>query len=1203
MKENTMSENDAASRALLQLARADEAFAGLLEKPEQRVNLFGPQDSQKAYLMAALAELNARPLAMLISDELRARSLEAALKAFVVDPDSVAVLRPRELSLSTADAASHELERARLGVLQAWIRGEVRVLLIVAPALLQRMLPPGEFIGGMLKLKKGQQYAPEHLEKQLMRLGYERVKRAEAPGEFARRGDIIDVISLDTYREAKNLAQSIKDGAVTETVNFGYRISFFDDEIDDLRAFDPDSQRSVDSIDTAYFAPVRELPPFAYDAEKLADEIETFAEEALVKLRKQAASTEVLHAFKSGLDKEVDELRNGLDCPSLERWIGLILGDEISTLLDYVDYKEALLAVDEPLQMKHRLDGAQSDFQQRFGALLMKGQTVPQALDAQIAGVDVMKALDSRKQIISLATMRSSGNGFPRAQDQTIQGRDAEHFHGQDEKLMSWLRTMAAAGEHIHLMVHSHDRLEATRAFVAKHGLAVRVIRRELKEGFLYPAAKVIVCGSQDLFGVQRKSRKRKENNALRINFFADLQVGEKVVHESYGIGLYEGITNTTDAAGTMRDYLTVTYANDERLYLPMEQLGLLQKYVGSDGRDVRLSRIGGTEWNRQKEKARNSIKQLATDLVKLYSLRQNQKGHAFPPETPWDREFADSFPFEETDDQLRCIREINADMESTKVMDRLLCGDVGFGKTEVAFRALFKCVQDGMQAALLAPTTVLAQQHYQNFRERIGDFPLKVGLLSRFATPTQRAKAVRGLKSGAIDVVIGTHRILSKDVGFKNLGLLVVDEEQRFGVDHKEKLKALTPTVDVLSMSATPIPRTLHMSMSGIRDISVIDEAPEDRRPVQTYVIEFDEALIQDAILREISRRGQVFYLHNNTHTILEKAAELERLLPGARILVAHGQMSERELEDVIMAFIQGEADILVCTTIIESGIDMPHVNTLIVEHADRMGLAQLYQLRGRVGRSERQAYAYITYQRDKVLTEIAEKRLSTIRDFTELGAGFKIALRDLEVRGAGNLLGAEQHGQLNAIGYDLYTRMLDEEIKLAKAEADIEQGLVSGAGPVQTVDCVIELSLDSYISPDYIEDDGERMDIYRRIAQINDLEIYRDVVDELLDRYGDPPVSVTTLMDVAYVRARAAGMGFAKISIVKESAVFIYSTAVRPDMEQLSKLINLADYKGQLLFNAGTKPYVVYREIGKDKNSYPAKLKKLFAKVESAK
>lgn len=1203
MNDKTLNMNEEASRSLLQRASADAVFAGLLAKPEQRVNLFGPQDSQKAYLMAALAEHSGRPLALLVADELRARSLEAALKAFVLDPDTVAVLRPRELSLSTADAASHELEQARLGVVQGWIRGELRILLIVAPALLQRMLPPGEFIGGMLKLSKGQHHAPESLEKQLLNLGYQRVKRAETPGEFARRGDIIDVISLDTFRQANQEARFRQGEAAPETVNFGYRLSFFDDEIDDLRAFDPASQRSVDSVETAYFAPVRELPPFAYDAEKLADTIEAFAEEGIVKLRKQAASSEALQAFKNSLDKEVDELRNGMDCPSLERWIGLILGEQINTILDYIDYKEALVAVDEPLQLKHRLDGAQADFQQRFSTLLMKGQTVPLAIEAQLAGVDVMKALDSRKQILSLATMRSSGNGFPRATDQTLQGRDAEHFHGQDEKLLSWLRTMAAAGEHIHLMVHSPDRLEAIRGFVAKHGLAVRVIQRELKEGFLYPAAQVIVCGSQDLFGVQRKSRKRKENNALRINFFADLQVGEKVVHESYGIGLYEGITNTTDAAGTRRDYLTVTYANDERLYLPMEQLGLLQKYVGSDGRDVRLSRIGGMEWNRQKEKARSSIKQLATDLVKLYSLRKDKIGHAFQTETPWDKEFADSFPYEETDDQLRCIREINADMESPRVMDRLLCGDVGFGKTEVAFRALFKCVQDGMQAVLLAPTTVLAQQHYQNFRERIGNFPVKVGLLSRFATPTQRAKAVRGLKSGAIDVVIGTHRVLSKDVSFKNLGLLVVDEEQRFGVDHKEKLKALTPTVDVLSMSATPIPRTLHMSMSGIRDISVIDEAPEDRRPVQTYVIEYDEALIQDAILREIARHGQVFYLHNNTHTILEKAAELERLLPGARVLVAHGQMSERELEDVIMAFIQGEGDILVCTTIIESGIDMPHVNTLIVENADRMGLAQLYQLRGRVGRSERQAYAYVTYQRDKVLTEIAEKRLSTIRDFTELGAGFKIALRDLEVRGAGNLLGAEQHGQLNAIGYDLYTRMLDEEIQLAKTRADSEEGLVSGTGPILTVDCVIELSLDSYISPEYIEDDGERMDIYRRIAQINDLEIYRDVIDELLDRYGDPPTSVTTLMDVAYVRARAAGMGFAKISIVKESAVFTYSTEVRPDMEQLSKLLNLSDYKGQILFNAGTKPYVVYREIGKDKTTFPAKLKKLFEKVELGK
>lgn len=1171
-----------AVKDLLALAQADEDFKQLCDLPEQRVNLFGPQDNQKAYLLASLAAAANKPLALVVADELRARQLESNLKAFMPESETVAIFRPRDLALSTADAASHEAERARLTVLTRFIRGEFRVLVVVAAALLQRTLAPGVFIGGMLKIKKGQTLNPEILMSQLLTLGYERVGRAEQAGEFARRGDILDVVSPD---------------------DTAYRISFFDEEIDDLRAFDPETQRSIDTTEWAYFAPTRELPPFAYDVKTLTAQMEIYKDEGLVKLRKQAATPEALKAFQNGIEKEIEELRNGLDCPSLARWSGLILGDEAHTVLDYVAYKGALVAVDEPMQVKRRMVAAQAEFQQRFSTLLLKGQTPALAAETQIASGDVMQSLDRRKQIVSLATMRSRGNGFPRSKELVVAGRDAEHFHGQDEKLLAWFRTMAAAGEHIYLLIHGKDRVEGLRAFIARNGLAVRLIERDLKEGFIYPAARLVVCGALDLFGVQRKMRKRKESNALRINFFSDLQVGEKVVHDSYGIGLYEGITNTSDAAGVRRDYLTVTYANDERLYLPMEQLGVLQKYVGSEGKEVKLSRIGGTEWNRQKERARSSIKKMATDLVKLYSLRKEKKGHAFQAETPWDREFADAFPYEETDDQLRCIREINEDMESPVVMDRLLCGDVGFGKTEVAFRAVFKCVQDGLQAAILAPTTVLAQQHYTNFMERIGHFPVNVGHLSRFAGAKERAKTVRGLKTGAIDVVIGTHRILSKDVVFKNLGLLVVDEEQRFGVDHKERLKALTPTVDVLSMSATPIPRTLHMSMSGIRDISVIDEAPEDRRPVQTYVMEYDEVLIEDAILREIAREGQVFYLHNNTQTISEKAAQLEQLLPGARILIAHGQMSECELEDVIMAFIAGKADVLVCTTIIESGIDMPNVNTLVVENAERMGLAQLYQLRGRVGRSERQAYAYITYQRDRILTELAEKRLATIRDFTELGAGFKIALRDLEVRGAGNLLGAEQHGQLNAIGYDLYTRMLDEEIRLAKLSGDgVSDGSALSAGPLRTVECVIELTLDAYISSDYIEDDGERMDIYRRIAQISDMDIYRDVLDELLDRYGDPPPTVISLMDVAYVRARAGKMGFAKISMVKGSAVMNYSTDVRPDMEALSRLMNLADYQGQLLFNAGVKPFVVFRGIGEDKTVYPSRLRTLFEKQEKA-
>ena len=591
----------------------------------------------------------------------------------------------------------------------------------------------------------------------------------------------------------------------------------------------------------------------------------------------------------------------------------------------------------------------------------------------------------------------------------------------------------------------------------------------DLPRGFEYPAIGLLVIGTRDLFGSDRRRKRRRAAAGIqgqRIDLFSDLQIGEAVVHEGYGIGRYDGLVNL-ESDGVRKDYLKLTYANEDVVYLPMKALDQIQKYVGTGGKMPKLSRLGGKDWSRLKERARNSIRRLATDLIALYAKRQSIKGYAFAPDSPWDKEFAAGFPYEETDDQLRCIREIKADMESDRVMDRLLCGDVGFGKTEVAFRAIFKCVTNGKQAALLAPTTVLTQQHYENFKERIADFPIRVGLLSRFAGQKEIAKTIRGIATGEVDVVIGTHRLLSKDVVFKDLGLLVVDEEQRFGVDHKEKLKNIRPEVDVLTLSATPIPRTLHMSMSGIRDISIIEEPPEDRRSVQTYVMEFDEAMITEGIVRELGRDGQVFYLFNDTRRIHEKADRIRAAIPGARVVVAHGKMPESRLEAVIESFVLARR-IFWSVRPSSNRIDMPNVNTIIVENADRMGLAQLYQLRGRVGRSGRQAYAYITYMRNRMISEEAAKRLTAIRDYTELGAGFRIALRDLEVRGAGNLLGGEQHGQMDAVGYDLYCRMLEDEVKQQQAA---EAAAADEPAPVaEPLDTVIDIQLDAYLSPEYI-------------------------------------------------------------------------------------------------------------------------------------
>jgi transcription-repair coupling factor (superfamily II helicase) len=723
-----------------------------------------------------------------------------------------------------------------------------------------------------------------------------------------------------------------------------------------------------------------------------------------------------------------------------------------------------------------------------------------------------------------------------------------------------------------------------------EQGIVVPVLAAGLPRGFVWPAANLMIIGTQDIFGSERPARRRRSQGGIHIDLFSDLVPGEMVVHEAHGIGRYDGLVNL-ESKGIKRDYLKITYAGDDSLYIPMESLDQIQKYVGAEGREPRLSKLGGQEWTRMKERARESIRKLATDLIKLYAERAAVKGYHFAPDTVWQQEFEENFPFEETEDQLRSIQEIKQDMETDKVMDRLLCGDVGFGKTEVAFRALFKCVMDGRQAAMLAPTTVLAQQHFDNLKQRMAGFPVNIGLLSRFASEAMQKNTLHGLAHGKVDIAVGTHRLLSADVRFKNLGLLVVDEEQRFGVDHKEKMKAISPTVDVLTLTATPIPRTLHMAMSGIRDISVLEEPPHDRRPVQTYVMEYDEAIIIEAILREISRHGQVFYLFNDTRRIMEKAAALERLLPGARVVYAHGKMGEKRLEEIISTFIAHESDILVCTTIIESGIDMPNVNTIIVEDADRLGLAQLYQLRGRVGRADRQAFAYVTYKRDKILTEVAEKRLTAIRDFTELGSGFKIALRDLEVRGAGNLLGAEQHGHLDAIGYDLYCRMLEETIKEMQGQA-----------PLAKVSATIDLDVDAFIARSYIPDEGQRMDMYRRVAAITSLADYQDVLDEWLDRYGEPPAAALTLADIAFIRSAAERFGFRKIDQHQGNLILTYAENLQPDMAQLSRLLNMPAYKGQLLFNAGSRPYLVYRNGARDRRDMTEKLRKLFISLEPA-
>ena len=1157
----------------------DPALQRVLELEAERnlgpVNFIGPSDTQKAWLALVLRRENGRVPCILVPDELRARSLAADLRALC--DRQILIFRPRELNLVEAAAVSRESELQRLAILAQIVTGhqtdqrQIGAIIVPAAATLQKLMPRSVFVRKMIRIRVGQRLDIDMLCQILIAIGYERTRQVDGAGQFAQRGDIVDVVPAQP-----------EDGQPAD----GLRISFFDVEIDSIKRFDLETQRSTQMLDQAILAPARENLIDPDKASLLAEEIRLMAREAYQDLPHDEDGRKARERIQMLCRYDAERIEGRMMFAGLDRWVSRIY-PQAESVLDYCLTEGFNILIDEPLRFGRRLDAAQAEMMEQVKTMLIKGQLAAPGSEIIFRGVDISLRLDQCGRAMALCQIASSGNGLPGAVQVKIAGRPADGWRGRETQLVTELKNWQQAGRQAILFAGSESRRERLRSLLLEHGVIFPVTAGALPRGFIWPAADLMTIGTQDIFGSERPARRHKKSG-VRVDLFSDLVPGERVVHEAHGIGRYEGLVNL-ESGGIRRDYLKIVYAGDDVLYIPTESLDQIQKYVGAQGCEPRLSKLGGQEWIRLKIKARDSIRKLATDLIGLYAQRSAVKGHAFGEDTVWQQEFEENFPFEETEDQLRSIREIKRDMESERVMDRLLCGDVGFGKTEVAFRAIFKCVMDGRQAAMLAPTTVLAQQHFENLMSRVEGFPVNIGLLSRFSSEAMQKQTLQGLATGRIDVVIGTHRLLSADVKMKDLGLLVVDEEQRFGVDHKEQIKAAHAMVDVLTLTATPIPRTLHMAMSGIRDISVLEVPPLDRRPVQTYVMEYDEAIVGEAILRELSRRGQVFYLFNDTRRIIEKAAALEKQLPGARVAYAHGKMRERRLEEIMAAFIGQKFDILVCTTIIESGIDMPNVNTIIVEGADRLGLAQLYQLRGRVGRSDRQAFAYVTYRGDKVLSEAAEKRLAAIRDFTELGSGFKIALRDLEVRGAGNLLGAEQHGNLEAIGYDLYTRILEETIHELQGQA-----------PAAKISATIEISIDAYLPESYIPDEGQRMDMYRRVAAIANRADYQDVLDECLDRFGEIPAPAIALADIAYARASAERLGFQTVRQQKTNLILTYAEDIRPDMGILSGLLNSPEFKGRLLFNAGTKPYLVFRHAAQEKSSAAQQLRRLFMSTE---
>jgi len=1101
----------------------------------------------RAHFAAGIWQQTGRPVVLLCADETEADRLAEDLTAFT--GQAVRRLSARDFTFHNAAVVSRQWEHRRLSALRALAAGESPLTVCTVESLLQRTLPRALLTQCAQMLRVGESHDLPELAERLSAAGYTRCEQVEGVGQFALRGGILDVFSPAFDRPV--------------------RAEFFGDEIDSMGLFDVSSQRRTVNLREAEILPASEvLPQFAPGGfPGLLEALDGL----IARVEKSKPSHPALLAT---LNEDRERFQAGAAFPAADRYLALIY-PQMATAADYLPEDAVVLFCESPRvaeRAKHYLWRLEEDVKtlleggQISGELAVYARTMEEL--CRVLGDYPVCFLDSftsssypLRPRVMLDVMAKQLPSYG-ASLETAAG-DLRHYQGA-----GFGAVVLAGGEQRCLNLQSLLREEKVRSAVdfALHdlpgpGQAVLCVGG-LSAGFEYPDAKLAVL-TEGRPAAPRRPRPKKQTNRQKLDSYADLSPGDLVVHEHHGIGRYVGMVKMT-ADGVQKDYVKINYAGADVLYVPATQLDLVSKYIGA-GENVeakKLSKLGGADWEKAKTRAKKAVADLAKGLIQLYAERQRLPGYAFSPDSPWQKEFEDQFEYTETDDQLRCIAEIKRDMEKATPMDRLLCGDVGYGKTEVAFRAIMKCVLDGKQAAILAPTTVLARQHYLTAKRRFAKFPVEIDVVSRFRTAGQMRATLQKLQAGKLDLLIGTHRLFQKDVKFKDLGLLVVDEEQRFGVAHKEKLKELSKQVDVLTLSATPIPRTLNMALSGIRDMSTLEEPPQDRLPVQTYVLEHDWGVLADAMKRELERGGQVYYLHNRVETIERTAARIQALLPEARIGVGHGKMTQEELSDVMSHMTDGDLDILVCTTIIETGIDIPNANTLIIEDADHLGLAQLHQIRGRVGRSARRASAYMTYRRGKVLTEVAAKRLGAIREFAEFGSGFKIAMRDLEIRGAGNVLGPEQSGFLLSVGYDMYLKLLEEAVLEERGEK-----------PELRAECAADLTVAASIPDRYVPSPEQRMDLYRRIARIRSEEEADDLVDELVDRYGDPPRPVNNLISVALLRAAAAKCGVTEIAQRGERLNF---TLRDPDLARVSAIAGRPAYRGRLLFSAGDKPYL---------------------------
>ena len=1139
---------------LIASAKKIEEYGALLDcvrNTRLPVGMTGLSHIHKAHFAAALNADCGRPVLVITADEAQASRLALDMKTL----GCRALLYPaRDFVFRSTESQSREYEHRRLGVLDKMLRGEAQAVVCSAEAASQLTLPPEELKNRTLELKVGDEMPLESIVKALLRAGYSRSAQVDGAGQYAVRGGVLDFF--------------------TPGEEYPCRLELWGDEIDSMAYFDIETQRRTDNIEKIKITPSNEiLPP---DTEEFIELLERFRSEIRGKGAVKA---------RECVDKDIDRIRGGLRLQSTDKYMPLLY--DVASIFDYA--KGYILCVSESFSVKERFNAAIGLMREAMKAMFEEGELCPGLDRFSLQQSDLLRAYEQMGAVY-MDNLPRGGFDTPVKELIGVNARQITAWNGSFSVLKDDLDALSDRGNRACVIfAGTRKAADALRGDLIDDGYSalymdelpgelvpgtLTVVPGCLSAGFEYPLAKITVFTHSGRAAVAQKKRSVRKN-ANAFHSLDELHRGDYVVHVAHGIGVFEGI-NKLEASGTIKDYIKIRYDKGDILYVPVTQLDQVSKYIGPSGDDkpVRLNKLGGKDWQKTRSRVRSAVKDMAKELTELYSRRLKIEGHAFSPDTDMQNDFERRFEFDETSDQLRCIDEMKGDMEKSCPMDRLLCGDVGFGKTEVALRGAFKCVADGKQCAILVPTTILAYQHYQTVLKRIEGFPVEARMLSRFCSKKEIEDTLNGLRRGSVDIVVGTHRLISKDVKFRDLGLIIIDEEQRFGVAHKEKLKALKENVDVLTLSATPIPRTLHMSLAGIRDMSVLEEPPVDRVPIQTFVTEHNDEMIREAITRELARNGQVYYVYNRVRSIDEAAAHIQELVPDANVAYAHGQMAKRELEKIMCDFVNGEIDVLVSTTIIETGMDISNCNTMIIEDADRFGLSQLYQLRGRVGRSSRTAYAFLLYRRDKVLTEVAEKRLSVIREFADFGSGFKIAMKDLEIRGAGNVLGNSQHGHMAAVGYDLYCKMLNQAVNNLK-----------GIKNEYEFETTIDVDVDAYIPATYIKSEYQKLDIYKRIAALENMDELSDMKDELSDRYGSVPSCADNLLMIALIKSKAHKLGMIEIKggvAHQESGTAVWRTVmtVYPkaelDPDAIKKLLD--EYGGAIQMRVDANPAFIW-------------------------